>query len=229
MTEAEKANAVAAGMGEGISVTWVDFLAACEERQISFVKGKTILQMKEDFLKSLDAVVPDSQEESDLSQLVVDIQIALVDGAPIVGSPEDPPSKKEKKTKVKKVKAAAKEKAPKVPKEPKPKKEKVPRALKPKLGGIGMKPMCRDLFGEMTKEQVDLAKVEIKNKLAKVYVDKGKTLEYGLVRAERILCDIHAEKFGKREKDPKVPKPKKEEPAVETAAAEEPAVETAAE
>ena len=210
MTEAEKANAVEAAMGEGVKVAWGDFLAACSERKIEFVKGKTVLQMKEDFLKSLDAVVADSQEEADLSQLVVDIQVALVDGAPIVGSPEDSAPKKEKKTKVKKVKAAPKEKAPKVPKEPKPKKEKVPRALKPKLGGIGMKPMCREIFGKMTKDQVDSAKAEIKGKLAKVYVENGKTLEYALVRAERIFCDIHIENFGPKPKAVRIPKEKKE-------------------
>ena len=207
MTEAEKANAVKAAMGGGVSVAWEDFLKACTERGIEFVAGKTVLQMKEDFLKSLDAVVPDSQEEADLSQLVVDIQIALVDGSPIIGSPEDASPKVEKKAKAKKI---AKEKAAKVPKEPKPKKEKAPKVFKPKLGGIGMKPMCRDLFGDKNKEQIAAAKDAIKAKLAQVYVDKGDTLDYGNTRAGRIFEDIHVEKFGPAEPKAKaIPKEKK--------------------
>ena len=85
MTEEEKVNTVEAAMGEappetpqGVSITWDDFLKACAERGIEYVEGKTVLQMKEDFLGNLDKVEPDSQEEADLSQLVVDIQIALI-------------------------------------------------------------------------------------------------------------------------------------------------------
>jgi hypothetical protein len=152
--------------------------------------------MKEDFLGNLDKVEPDSQEEADLSQLVVDIQIALVDGAEIVGSPEDASPKKSKKAKKEKVKKE-KVKKEKALKEPKPKKEKPPKVFKEKLGGIGMKPMCRELFGEQTIEQIKVAEKEIKDKLAQVYVDAGKgDMAYGLNRADRIFYDIYVEKFG---------------------------------
>jgi len=225
MTEEEKVDTVEAAMGEappevlkGVTVSWDDFLKACAERGIEFVEGKTVLQMKEDFLGNLDKVEADSQEEADLSQLVVDIQIALVDGAEIVGSPEDASPKKSKKTKKEKVKKE-KVKKEKVAKEPKPKKEKPPKVFKPKLGGVGMKPMCRNLFGEQTKEQIEVAEKEIKDKLAQVYVDAGKgDMAYGQNRATRIFYDIYVEDFGEppvaKEKPKTVPKVKEKKEKV---------------
>jgi hypothetical protein len=211
MTEAEIA--VAAAMGEEVpepakelAVSWNDFLIVCAERGIEFVEGKTVLQMKEDFLANLDKVEPDSEEENTLSDMLVNIQSALVDGAKIVGSPEDADPKKAKKPKKEKAEKVKKEK---VPKEPKPKKEKVARAMKPKLGGVGMKPMCRNLFGEMNLEQVKEKEKEIKEKLSQVYVDAGLgDHAYGMIRAGRIYSDIFVEIF-KASPNPKpVPVPK---------------------
>lgn len=219
MTEAEVVEAAMSEkppeVPEKVTVAWDDFLKACAERGIEFVEGKTVLQMKEDFLGNLDDVIPDSEEENSLSDLVVDIQIALVDKAEIIGSPEDANPKGVKKTKVKKEKIQKE----KVVKEPKPKKVKVPKESFSKLGGIGMKPMCRNLFGDMNRDQVKAAEVAIKEELAQVYVKAGLgDHKYGMVRAHRIFCDICVESFGesltpKRVTVPKEEKVKKEKKA----------------
>jgi hypothetical protein len=192
-------------------VAWQDFLEVCEERGIPYEEGIPVSKMKEMFLANLDKVVPDSEEENNLSQKLVDIQTALVDKAVIIGGPDEPNPPEEKAKKGGKKKETKgkngkkkEEKSPKTPKPPKTK-ETVKKETKPSKKGL-----CRDLWDEGKTEK------EILEIISEMYLQEktaaGEPVPegfdnmkaYGLERASRIYYDIYREKNeGKSPKPPR--------------------------
>jgi len=189
------------------AVTWADVLEAAKMMGMEpFSEDLPLEEALESFLRKVEETP--KEEEGELDPLVVRIYMLLTqDNLPVTGHPsqsmretsaaleaqggtsppdelpvpagKEPPAKEKVTEKKKKPPKEKKEKPPKEKKEkvPKEKKEKVP----------GFRGTVRNLLLAGDPEGV------IIQKIAAIYVEKGKTQEYGIARGKKIFYDIHKE------------------------------------
>lgn len=177
---------------EGVSVAWEDLLVACTEMGLSITEGTTVEEVKKEFLDIMSKVP--EEEEDNLSELVVNVQVALADGMPVVGGPEEKKGKgkgKKKKEKTNKQTTGTK----------KDKTRPIPEGLRGT--GINVTNFCKELIDAGKSEE------EIKKEITQIYVEKmGRSEDYGMDRANKIYYTEYRKKFGTS--PPRPEKPKKE-------------------